>query len=123
MTSRRLIDHLVGPGEERLRDREAERLRGAEIDDQLDLRGLLNRQIGRLRKAPSKSPSTPAVRTSSLSPKFRAAASRSFDCLSTFGFVGRMSAPMVVALGTTPCSSSSRFASSSTLNVGGTSIP
>ena len=44
----RLFDHLIGPGEDRLWDREAERLAGLEIDDQLKHGQLLNRQIGRL---------------------------------------------------------------------------
>jgi hypothetical protein len=42
------LDHLVGATEQRQRHGEAERFRGLEIDDQLDFRGLLDRQIGRL---------------------------------------------------------------------------
>src|ERR1700736_3735948 len=42
------FDRLVGATEQRQRHGEAERLRGLEIDDQLDFRGLLDRQIGRL---------------------------------------------------------------------------
>src|SRR5262249_55384675 len=42
------FDQLVGAGEQRWRNFEAERLRGPEIDDQLHLRGLLDRQISRL---------------------------------------------------------------------------
>src|SRR5262245_21551333 len=42
------LDRLVGPLQERRRDREAERLRGFEVDHQLKLGGLLDRQIGRL---------------------------------------------------------------------------
>ena len=44
MNSRRCsFDHLVGAREERRRNVEAERLRGLEIDHQLDLRNLLHR--------------------------------------------------------------------------------
>ena len=43
-----LLDHLVRSLEKRLRDGEAECLRRLEIDDQLEFRGLLDRQIGRL---------------------------------------------------------------------------
>src|SRR5260370_19953886 len=43
-----LFDQLVSAGEQRRRHGEPERLRGLEIDDQLDLRDLLDRQIGRL---------------------------------------------------------------------------
>src|SRR6267142_1754837 len=42
----RSFDDLVGAGEDRWRDREAERLGGVEIDDQLEPRWLLYRQIG-----------------------------------------------------------------------------
>src|ERR1051325_10098744 len=42
------LDHLVGAGQERLRNREAECLCGLQIDYQLQLRGLLNRKIGGL---------------------------------------------------------------------------
>ena len=42
------LDHLVGAGEERGRDREAEGLRGLEIDHQLELGRLLHGQIGGL---------------------------------------------------------------------------
>ena len=42
------FDHLVGAADKRVGDVEAERLGGLEVDDQLDLRGLLDRQIGRL---------------------------------------------------------------------------
>jgi hypothetical protein len=44
----RSLDHLVGATEQRQRHGEAERFRGLEIDDQLDFRGPLDRQIGRL---------------------------------------------------------------------------
>src|ERR1044071_10043674 len=43
-----LFDHFVSAGEERRRNREAERFRGFEIDDQVDFHGLLDRQISRL---------------------------------------------------------------------------
>ena len=42
----RLFDHLVSAAEQWQRDRDAERPRGLEVDDQLDLRRLLDRQIG-----------------------------------------------------------------------------
>ena len=44
----RLFDHLVGEREQRQRNGQAERLGGLEFDDQIDLGGLLHRQIGRL---------------------------------------------------------------------------
>src|SRR6516165_5965136 len=43
------LDHLVGEREHRRRNVEAERLRGLEIDDQLEFSRLDDRQIGRLR--------------------------------------------------------------------------
>src|SRR5262245_38740281 len=43
-----LFDHLVGAGEQRRRRLDAERLSGVEVDDQLDFRGLLDRQIAGL---------------------------------------------------------------------------
>ena len=44
----RLLDDLVGAGEDRGRDGQAERRGGFEIDDQLEGRRLLDRQIGGL---------------------------------------------------------------------------
>ena len=44
--SRRSFDHLIGAPEQRQRHGEAKSLRGLEVDDQLDLRGLLDWQIG-----------------------------------------------------------------------------
>ena len=42
------FDDLVGAGEDRLQNSEAERLGRLEIDDQLEFRRLLDRQIGGL---------------------------------------------------------------------------
>jgi hypothetical protein len=44
-----LFDHLVGGGEQRFRDGEAECFGGLEVDDALEFRGLLDRQIARRR--------------------------------------------------------------------------
>src|SRR2546422_952071 len=41
-----LLDDLVRPLEQRLRDRQAECFGGLEVDDQLELRGLLDREVG-----------------------------------------------------------------------------
>jgi hypothetical protein len=41
-----LLDHLVGGGQQRFRDGDANRLGTIEVDDQIDLRNLLDRQIG-----------------------------------------------------------------------------
>jgi hypothetical protein len=45
---RDLIDHFVGAQQQRLRQRQAERAGGAPVDDQLEARHLLDRQVGRL---------------------------------------------------------------------------
>src|SRR5262249_14294798 len=44
-----LLDHVVGSGEQRRRDGEAERFRCLEVDDQLELGRLLHRQSAGLR--------------------------------------------------------------------------
>ena len=41
-----LFDHLIGAGEDRRRDGEAERFGCLGVDDQLDLRHLRDREIG-----------------------------------------------------------------------------
>jgi hypothetical protein len=46
MNSRRSFDHLVGAARQRQRDRNAERLGGLEVDEELDLGCLLDRQVG-----------------------------------------------------------------------------
>ena len=40
------MDHLVGGGQQRFRDGEAERLGGFEVDDEFELARLHGRQIG-----------------------------------------------------------------------------
>jgi hypothetical protein len=45
---RSLFDQLIGAADERIGDSDAERLGGLKVDDQLDFRGLDDRQIGRL---------------------------------------------------------------------------
>jgi hypothetical protein len=42
------MDHLVRPPQQRLRDRQAQGFGGLEVDDQLELGGLLDREIGGL---------------------------------------------------------------------------
>ena len=42
------LDHLVGEREQPVRNLEAERLRGLEVDGQFELRGLYDRQVGGL---------------------------------------------------------------------------
>ena len=44
----RLLDHLVGSGQQRFRDGEAEGFGGLEVDDKLGPRRLLNREVRRL---------------------------------------------------------------------------
>src|SRR5467141_1888068 len=44
----RSLNHLIRPLQERRRDRQAERLGGLHVDDQLELRGLLDGQVGGL---------------------------------------------------------------------------
>src|SRR5262249_35830124 len=43
-----LFDHLIGPQPERRRDREPEGFGGLEVDDQLELGGLLHGHVGGL---------------------------------------------------------------------------
>jgi hypothetical protein len=43
-----LFDHLIGTAEQRERERDTERPGGLHIDDQLHLRGLVQRQVGGL---------------------------------------------------------------------------
>src|SRR5262252_10945840 len=44
----RLLDQLIRPLQHRRRERQAEGLGGLEVDDELELRGLLDRQVGGL---------------------------------------------------------------------------
>ena len=46
--SRRLLDHLIRPRQHVRRNRQADLFRGLQIDDELELRRLLHRQIGGL---------------------------------------------------------------------------
>src|SRR3989442_437360 len=43
-----LLNDLIRPHQERLRNRQAEGLGGLEVDDQIELRGLFDRKIGGL---------------------------------------------------------------------------
>jgi hypothetical protein len=43
-----LLDHLIGPQQERLWNRETEGLGGLQVDHQLELRRLLDGKVGRL---------------------------------------------------------------------------
>src|SRR5262245_9897113 len=45
------FDHLVGTQQERFRDRQTKRLGGGQVDDEIELGGLLDRDITRLRPA------------------------------------------------------------------------
>src|ERR1700704_2084954 len=47
-TPPRSLDHLIGPLQEGGRDRQAERLCGLEVDDEIELRRLLDGQVGGL---------------------------------------------------------------------------
>src|SRR6266542_5953896 len=47
-TLARLFDHPFGTHQKRLRDRETKRFGGLEVDDELELRWLLDRQVSRL---------------------------------------------------------------------------
>src|SRR5262245_66562924 len=49
MRAAQSLDHLVGAGEQRQRDRQAERLGGREIDHQLELDRGLNWKLARFR--------------------------------------------------------------------------
>src|SRR6516165_6985653 len=43
-----LLDHLIGAGEERRRDRQSQRLGSPKIDDQLELSWLFDRKVAHL---------------------------------------------------------------------------
>jgi hypothetical protein len=42
-----LLAHLIRPSQERLRDRQADGLGGLEVDEELELAGLLDREVAR----------------------------------------------------------------------------
>ena len=48
VSKERSLDHLVRAQQERLRDRQAECLRGLHVDHQLEFRGLFDREVGGL---------------------------------------------------------------------------
>ena len=56
------FDHLVGAGQQRRRHLDAERLRGGQIDNQLELGRLLDRKVGGLRPPQNLSIKSPARR-------------------------------------------------------------
>src|SRR5665213_143154 len=66
-----LFDHLVGEGEQSWCDRQAERLGGFEVDDQLELGGLLDRRCAGIDK--DDSPHTTSARQLQLAHVYRAA--------------------------------------------------
>ena len=49
------LDHLVGAQQERFGNREAERLGGGQIDDEIEFGRLLDRNVARLRPAQNQS--------------------------------------------------------------------
>ncbi len=65
MNSRRLIDRLVGAGEQHWRYVEAERTRRRNVDDEVDLFDLHHRQVGRLLAPENASVSTASCRYAS----------------------------------------------------------
>jgi len=59
LVERALFDHLICPPEHRWRNREPEGLGGLQVDHQLELRGLLDWEIGWLRSPRATSLMTP----------------------------------------------------------------
>jgi len=51
MQQKKLFDHPVGAEQEGLGDGQPERLRGSKVDDEIELTGLFDRKIRRLRAA------------------------------------------------------------------------